>query len=189
MKGEPEDIKTAGAWVFGYGSLMWRPNFPHGETRTARLRGYHRALCIYSTQYRGTYETPGLVVGLDRGGSCLGRAFHVSAHDWTDVEAYLWEREMTDRVYRPRWFAVETPKGKLHAYTFVADRTHEKYTGRLSTEQAVALVLQGCGKRGTCLEYLKNTVGHLDELGIKESDLHRILAMAEQRCGQAPAGP
>jgi cation transport protein ChaC len=170
-----------GAWVFGYGSLMWRPNFPHTESRTALLRGYHRALCIYSTQYRGTYERPGLVAGLDRGGSCRGRAFHVAAADWKDVEAYLWEREMTDRVYRPVWHRVETPAGPVAAYTFVADRTHVKYTGRLSNEQALDLVMQGCGKRGSCLEYLKNTVEHLNEMGIRTGQLHEVLDLARRR--------
>lgn len=170
-----------GAWVFGYGSLMWRPNFPHAESRSALLRGYHRALCIYSTQYRGTWERPGLVAGLDRGGSCRGRAFRVAARDWTEVEAYLWDREMTDRVYRPLWLRVETPEGPVVAYTFVTNRTHQKYTGQLSTEAALQLVFQGCGKRGTCLEYLVNTVEHLNEMGIRSGQLHELLALARKR--------
>ena len=90
-------------WVFGYGSLMWRPDFPHVETRPARLRGYHRALCVLSTRYRGTKARPGLVLGLDRGGSCVGRAFRVAARDADRVLAILHEREMLNRVYNPRW--------------------------------------------------------------------------------------
>jgi cation transport protein ChaC len=167
-------------WIFGYGSLMWRPNFPHAETRPARLHGYHRALCIYSTAYRGTYEVPGLVFGLDRGGSCRGLAFRVIDADADDVMGYLYEREMINHVYRPKWLTTTLPTGTVSAYTFVADTSHEQYTGKLDDAETVKLALQGCGKSGTCIEYLQNTLAHLEELGIHDGTLERIVRLAEK---------
>ena len=105
MKSARQDI-----WVFGYGSLMWRPNFPHRDFQPALLRGYHRALCVYSNRYRGTDECPGLVLGLDRGGSCRGRAMRVAGSDVDAVIAYLDRREMVNKVYTPRWLPVQLTK-------------------------------------------------------------------------------
>ena len=173
-------------WVFGYGSLMWRPGFPLTESQPALLRGYHRSLCIYSVQYRGTYERPGLVLGLDRGGSCRGRAMKVADKDADEVIEYLHEREMRHRVYRPKWLPVTVPGGaqggekKVTAYTFVADRSHEQYTGGLTDKESVRLILQGCGKGGHCLDYLQSTIRHLDELGIPDGPLHRLVKLAEK---------
>ncbi|MFQ5765636.1 MAG: gamma-glutamylcyclotransferase [Rhodospirillales bacterium] len=174
MNRPPGDV-----WVFGYGSLMWRPNFPHLDVQPALLRGYHRALCIYSTQYRGTWERPGLVLGLDRGGSCRGRAMKVADADAEHVIAYLHEREMVNRVYRPKWLPVGLSTGRVRAYVFVADRENEKYVHRLSDAETVELILQGTGKEGACLDYLRNTIRHLDELGIPDGPLHRIVKLAE----------
>ncbi len=180
------EIPEGDIWVFGYGSLMWRPNFPHTETQPALLRGYHRALCIYSTEYRGTRERPGLVPGLDRGGSCRGRAFKVAGKDAQEVIAYLHEREMTNRVYRPKWLPVTVPSGKVSAYAFLADRKHKRYISRLSETDAVRLILQGRGKMGTCLDYVQNLVCHLDELGIPDGPLHRLVRLAEDTSGKKP---
>ncbi len=167
-------------WIFGYGSLMWRPNFPFTEAAPALLGGYHRALCIYSTEYRGTWEQPGLVLGLDRGGSCRGRAMKVADKDADEVIAYLHEREMADRVYVAKWLPVALPAGGVRAYAFVADRGHEKYITSLSEAEAVRLILQGRGKMGTCLDYVQNLVRHLDELGIPDGPLHRLVRQAEE---------
>ncbi len=177
---------TGDIWVFGYGSLMWRPGFAPIETQPALLRGYHRALCIYSVQYRGSYERPGLVLGLDRGGSCRGRAMKVAAKDADDVIEYLHEREMIHRVYMPKWLAVTVPDGKVTAYAFVADRSHEQYIGGLSDTDAVKLILQGRGKGGECLDYLKSTVRHLDELGIADGPIHRLVKLAKEAAGTKP---
>ncbi len=167
-------------WIFGYGSLMWRPNFPHIDVAPALLCGYHRALCIYSTEYRGTWERPGLVLGLDRGGSCRGRAMKVADKDSDEVIAYLHDREMIHRVYVPKWLPVALPTGRVRAYAFVADRGHEKFVTRLSEAEAVRLILQGRGKMGTCLDYVQNLVRHLDELGIPDGPLHRLVRLAEE---------
>ena len=180
------EIPEGDIWVFGYGSLMWRPNFPHTEAQLALLRGYHRSLCIYSVEYRGTRERPGLVLGLDRGGSCRGRAMKVAGKDAEEVIAYLHEREMINRIYVPKWLPIALPAGagggekKVRAYAFVADRGHEKFVPSLSEAEAVKLILQGRGKTGTCLDYVQSLVRHMDELGIPDGPLHRMVRLAEE---------
>ncbi|MFQ5959201.1 MAG: gamma-glutamylcyclotransferase [Alphaproteobacteria bacterium] len=168
-------------WVFGYGSLMWRPEFPHRAAEPALIRGYHRAFCVRSVRYRGTRERPGLVLGLDRGGSCRGRAFRVAGPDAADVLAYLDEREMITRVYVRRIVPVELARGRVRAYTFVVDRAHEQYAGKLSFERAAEIILNGTGAAGDNVEYLENTVAHLDELGIADGPLHVLLRLVEAR--------
>ncbi len=168
-------------WVFGYGSLMWDPGFPHIEVRVALLRGYHRRFCVYSHRYRGTPECPGLVLGLDRGGSCRGLVFRVPAAEGQDVLAYLHEREMITGVYLPTWLAVETQEGPVSAAGFVVDRKHEQYTGRLTLEETARLILQGHGARGACTDYLANTVRHLEGLGLGAGPLKRLLSVVEAR--------
>lgn len=169
-----------GIWVFGYGSLMWHPDFPHIESQPALLHGYHRALCIYSVRYRGTPERPGLVLGLDRGGSCRGRAYRVAEADAEKVMAYLFEREMGTGVYVPSDLAVRLDDGRrVLAHTFVVRRDHRQYTGRLDAERAAELVATRHGPRGSSFDYLRNTVSHLDQLGIVDGPLHRILELAE----------
>ena len=172
-------------WVFGYGSLMWHPGFPHLEVRLARVRGLHRSFCVYSHLYRGTPQVPGLVLGLDRGGSCQGMVFRVPAGEGEEVLDYLYEREMVTGVYRPSWRSAETDQGPVNAITFVVDRAHRQYAGRLSHEEIVALILQGCGNRGPCMEYLENTVHHLRALGLKDRALERLMTEVARRREQA----
>ena len=172
--------RDAPFWVFAYGSLMWRPGFPHSDARPAVLHGYHRALCVYSTRYRGTPERPGLVLGLDRGGSCRGRIMRVSADDASGVIAYLNEREMGNRVYTPRTLGVRLDDGRrVRAYAYTVRRDHEQYAGKLPLDQAADVVRLGHGPGGSSLDYLENTVAHLDELGITDGPLHRILELAK----------
>jgi cation transport protein ChaC len=167
-------------WVFGYGSLMWHPGFPHVEVRPAHLRGLHRSFCVYSHRYRGTPQAPGLVLGLDRGGSCHGMAFRVPSGEGEEVLDYLYEREMITGVYNPAWRRAETKDGPVSAITFVVDRAHQQYAGRLDHDAMVALILQGRGNRGPCLDYLANTVHHLRALGLKDRGLERLLKEAER---------
>ena len=162
-------------WVFAYGSLMWRPGFPYLRCESALLRGYHRAFCVRSTSYRGTPGKPVLVLGLDRGGSCRGRAYEVAAQRADSVFAYLWERELDTNVYEPKWLPVATPVGKVRACAFVVDRHHPDYTGRLANARIAEIVASSRGKHGTARAYLENTVAQLDALGIREGALHRIL--------------
>jgi cation transport protein ChaC len=163
----------AGAfWVFAYGSLMWDPGFPYGDCRKARLNGYHRRFCVYSIRYRGTPESPGLVLGLDRGGCCTGVAYRVAAADSEAVRAYLWEREMFTHTYQPRLVPVRLEDGaRVRALTFVVDRSMPQYTGRLPLAEVARLIAQGHGSRGPCRDYLLNTVRHLNDLGLPSPPL------------------
>ncbi len=167
-------------WVFGYGSLMWRPGFDHLEAVPARLFGYHRAFCVYSHVHRGTPERPGLVLGLDRGGSCRGMAFRVAPQDWSAVTDYLREREQVTAVYQDIAAAVALSDParppRLRALTFIADRTHHQYAGVLSVEAQADLVLSGHGRSGPNVEYLERTLAHLEELGVHDANLTAVQA-------------
>ncbi len=171
-------------WVFGYGSLMWHPGFPHLEVRAAHLYGYHRHFCVFSHHYRGTEACPGLVLGLDRGGSCNGLAYRVPAAESEEVAAYLRKREMTTYAYDPRWLRLRTRKGPITAVAFVVDRGHKEYAGRLAVDQVVETIAQGRGDRGTCLQYLENTVRHLEALGLSDPTLKRLLRLVYARIGR-----
>ena len=175
--------RAEGIWVFAYGSLMWDPGFEHLEVAPALLIGYHRSFCIYSVFYRGTPERPGLVVGLDHGGSCRGRAYRVAAAAAGEVLDYLHEREMISDVYRRKLLPVRLQGRTVRAYTYVVDRSGRHYAGKLSLGRAAKIILQGAGSTGSNREYLQNTVHHLDALGITDGHLHRLLEVVEGRGG------
>ncbi|MGE4220906.1 MAG: gamma-glutamylcyclotransferase [Alphaproteobacteria bacterium] len=169
-------------WVFGYGSLLWNPGFVYCDARPAVLHGFHRAFCIYSQHYRGTVERPGLVLGLDRGGSCRGMAFRVDCAEAQAALAYLWDREMVTAVYRPhpapvRLLDASRPDGMLRCLAFVADRDHPQYAGGLSPQQVARLVHRGAGSSGTNRDYLDSTVDRLAQLGIRDRRLSAIQAL------------
>jgi cation transport protein ChaC len=176
-------------WVFGYGSLMWRPGFPHAERHAARLSGYHRSLCLYSMNYRGTAERPGLVLGLDHGGSCIGVGFRVAAVDRAATRAYLSWREGTD-VYREAFVTLALIDGRrVPALTYVVNRAHEHYAGRLSPEELLGHARQACGNKGSCRDYVVSTHSHLLSLGVRDAHLAWLaeeLGMAGD--AQAPHG-
>ena len=164
-------------WVFGYGSLMWRPDFGFVERAQARLIGAHRALCVYSFVHRGTPERPGLVLGLDRGGTCRGIAYRVAASKRADTLAYLRAREQVTSVYlecmRPVWLEHE-PQRRVSALCYMVDRGHAQYAGRLSLEQQLHHVRQGHGQSGANREYVVATVRALEQLGYRETELHLL---------------
>jgi glutathione-specific gamma-glutamylcyclotransferase len=161
-------------WVFAYGSLMWRPGFAHDEVLDAYLRGYHRSLCVYSWVHRGTEERPGLVLGLDRGGSCRGRAFAVPPDREAEVLRYLDARELVTEVYRRKRLEVITARGRLPAWCYVVRREHPQYAGKLDSPRVLELVRGGIGQSGHCRDYLVSTVSHLEELGIVDRPLHAL---------------
>lgn len=167
-------------YVFAYGSLMWDPGFTFEDRKPGLLRGYHRAFCIHSHYYRGTPENPGLVLGLDRGGACRGLVYRVAVEREQEVRAYLWEREIgNDGVYKEKMLPVLLDDGTtVQALTYVADRAHPQYAGRLTPEQAAVLIRKGVGQRGRCLDYFASTVRHLEELGFRETPLHHLLELA-----------
>ena len=162
-------------WVFGYGSLMWRPGFDFLDMRPARLHGWHRSFCVYSEYYRGTREQRGLVLGLDRGGCCRGLAFRLPPDKAHDILDYLWDREMVTWVYEPRIVDIRLDDRRVRGRTFVANRTHYQYAGRLPEDEVIATIRKGVGITGSNVEYLQNTVAHLDTVGIADGPLHKLL--------------
>lgn len=162
-------------WVFGYGSLMWRPGFDFEERVIARLVGLHRSLCVYSHVHRGTPERPGLVLGLDRGGACRGIAFRVAGARRAATLAYLREREQATAVYLEveRRVTLARPGNPVvRAVTYIVDRGHPQYAGRLSREQQLHIVRQGHGRSGANPDYVRNTVKAMEEHGFRDADLH-----------------
>ncbi|HEY1723232.1 MAG TPA: gamma-glutamylcyclotransferase [Magnetospirillaceae bacterium] len=169
-------------WVFAYGSLMWRPGFPVAETQPAIVYGYHRAMCIWSTHYRGTTEKPGLVLGLDRGGSCHGLALRVAKTRVKTVVAYLLERElMGGDVYLPRMLnAVFRDDRREPVYAFVANHAHSTYAGHLRESRAASFIRVAEGTNGTNRAYLANTVEHIDAMGLADDNLRHLLKAVDK---------
>lgn len=162
-------------WVFGYGSLMWRPDFAHVETRRARLHGFRRSLCVTSVIYRGTPERPGLVLGLDRGGSCVGMAFRVPGELREEVLTYLRERELITNVYLERVLPVRLEGGEsVPAVSYIVDRRHDQYAGTLDEAAAAKIVSGAVGNAGPNEEYVVNTIAHLRALGIRDHWLEEV---------------
>jgi cation transport protein ChaC len=175
-----ERLPRRDLWIFGYGSLMWRPEFRYRRKSVGLVRGYHRALCILSTRYRGTAARPGLVMGLCRGGSCWGMAFLVPAERVHGVLEKLWRREMLRKVYEPRLVPVRVGGGqRIRALTFIADPKHPQHVRELDLDGRAKLVAQGIGQRGRCTEYIRRTLEHMYELGVTDPHLERVLATAE----------
>jgi glutathione-specific gamma-glutamylcyclotransferase len=161
-------------WIFAYGSLMWNPEMRFAERLAARVHGWHRSFCLYSPEYRGTREKPGLVLGLDRGGSCRGIAYRLPADTLASEIDYLWTREMTGFVYHMTPVRMMTAHGPEVGHAFTVRRDSRDYAGRLPHHIAAKIIATSKGDRGTGRDYLANTVRHLTELGIVDEALHRI---------------
>lgn len=176
------DSAPTDLWVFGYGSLMWRPGFEFIEQVPARLIGEHRALCVYSFDHRGTPEQPGLVLGLDRGGACRGIAFRVAADRRDETIAYLRAREQTTNVYREVmrsvWLENEA-RQRVSALAYVVDRGHVQYAGRLGLKEQLHFVRQGHGRSGANTEYVLSTVKSIEAQGLRDAQLHQLAAMLQ----------
>lgn len=168
-------------WVFGYGSLMWRPGFPFVERRHAQVHGYHRALCVFSHVHRGTPEKPGLVLGLDRGGRCDGVAFRIAPDEVDRTVAYLREREQVTGVYLERRVPARLDDGRaVAALTYAVDRRHPQYAGRLPPEDLLRLVRQGVGVSGANPDYVRSTFAHLTEMKVVDPVLAHLAAALER---------
>lgn len=171
-------------WVFGYGSLMWRPGFDFIDRRTAVLHGRRRAFCIYSVHHRGTYERPGLVLGLAPGGSVRGAAYRVAEDKWPDVYAYLREREQPTETYFEAWREVKIDgNGRAEALIFLSDMAHSQWAGDLSLERQADLIAGAKGLSGRNIDYLRDLVLHLREDNVRDRAMERLLTMVEAREG------
>ena len=165
-----------GFWVFGYGSLMWKPGFEFIERRLARLDGYKRAFSLRSHRYRGTPEDPGLVLGLDwaPGESCTGMAFRIGPELADATRSYLSDRELVTRSYFETLYPVTLlgePAERVDAICYVLDRSHPQYCGGLDLEEQARIIARCVGPSGRNCEYLHNTVEHLVELGVEDAEL------------------
>lgn len=171
------DRSAEDIWVFGYGSLMWRPGFEFVEQAPARVIGLHRSLCVYSFVHRGTPEKPGLVLGLDRGGACRGIAFRVAAARRQETVAYLRGREQVTSVYLETMRVAilpGPPERRVDALCFVVDRGHRQYAGRLSIDDQLRLIRHAHGQSGANRDYVISTVAALEALGCRETELHQL---------------
>lgn len=172
LRADAQDI-----WVFAYGSLMWNPGFPFAAAHPALLTGYHRAFCVYSVYYRGTPERPGLVLGLDRGGTCQGLALRVRARDGADVLAYLRRREQITGIYRETRVPLELTRhvGKtVSAYAFVVERCHPGYAPALTATRQAQIIRAARGRAGPNLDYALQTIAQLHRMGRPQADLDRL---------------
>ena len=168
-------------WIFGYGSLMWRPGFDYMEAEPALIYGFHRSLCVYSHVHRGTPERPGLVLGLDRGGSCHGMAFRVTDEQWEATLSYLRAREQVNMVYRERTSPIKLIRtgDEVKALTYVVDRNHRQYARRLPSDELVKHIKSSAGQSGPNIDYVRNTVGHLRDMGIRDAVLEHLIEILD----------
>lgn len=169
-------------WVFGYGSLMWRPGFAFVERHSATLHGRRRAFCIYSVHHRGTYERPGLVLGLAPGGAVRGAAYRVAESDWPEVYAYLREREQPTETYVESRAAVRLADGRrVETLVFFSDTAHPQWAGALSLQRQAELIAGARGLSGPNVDYLRDLVMHLREEGVRDRAMEELLAMVEAK--------
>jgi glutathione-specific gamma-glutamylcyclotransferase len=171
-------------WVFGYGSLIWKPEFDFIEQRSALLPGHHRALCLWSRINRGTPELPGLVFGLEAGGECHGMAFRVAAELVLPIFETLWRREMATGAYHPSWIDCQTPQGAVKALAFVIDRAGPAYVPEPSDDALIEIILRASGIYGSCLEYVTQTADALEAVGIHDARLSALVTRLKDRLNQ-----
>jgi cation transport protein ChaC len=175
-------------WVFGYGSLMWRPGFDYLEARPAVLHGWRRAFCVYSIVHRGTCKRPGLVLGLVPGGQVRGTAFRIAEHAWAETHAYLLDREHPSESYFPAEVEIALHHGRqLCALTFLSDTDHSQWAGELDLERQARLIAGARGLSGRNVDYLRSLVLHLIEQGAPDPAMEGLLARVEMLEADEPA--
>ena len=168
-------------WVFGYASLVWRPEFEYVESRLGTLKGYHRALCLWSGVNRGTPERPGLVFGLAESGVCEGMVYKLPNTNIHDKMRRLWKREMPNSSYLPMWLDCETAEGTVKALAFVMDPDDHAYVGDLSPEETVDVVVGAHGHYGPCTEYVLETAAALKNANIHDESLDHLVKLITER--------
>jgi cation transport protein ChaC len=170
------DPASTDHWVFGYGSLMWRPGFAFEARSAAVLHGRRRAFCIYSVHHRGTPERPGLVLGLARGGSVRGAAYRIAPADWPEVHAYLKDREQPTETYVEATVQARLADGRrIIATSFLSDTHHPQWAGDLSLGEQARLIAGAHGLSGANVDYLQDLVDHLRAEGVRDRIMERLL--------------
>lgn len=169
-------------WIFGYASLMWKPDLEYVDRRLGMVRGYQRRLNVWTVRARGTPEDPGLGFGLEKNdeSSCQGVVYCLALQAREQDLAGLWEREMTTGIYRPFWLTVETSEGNVEAITFVVDEAHPQYANLASHEEMAVAIAQAHGEWGSCRDYFTRTMRELTTLGINEPELQSVLSMIKE---------
>jgi glutathione-specific gamma-glutamylcyclotransferase len=167
-------------WLFAYGSLIWNPAIHFAEQRCVTIHGYHRRFCFEVHLGRGSPEAPGLMLGLDRGGSCRGVAFRIEAERAREELDVVWRREMVSPAYSPKWLRALDGGTPIRALGFVVNRAHDRYVGDMDEARAAALISKASGFLGPCADYLRQTSRHLTELGIPDSGLSRLEALVNE---------
>jgi cation transport protein ChaC len=167
---------AADVWVFGYGSLMWNPAFAYAERQPGVIRGYHRRFCLWLEMGRGSPANPGLMLGLDRGGVCRGVAFRIPAEQARQELLLIWRREMFGTAYLARWVRVRMVGANASAITFVVNRAHPRYAGKIADAEAARHIATAAGSLGSCSSYLANTIASLKAIGIRDAGMQRIAA-------------
>jgi len=162
------------AWLFGYGSLMWKPAFSYVERRKVTLHGWHRQFCMWMRLGRGTPEQPGLMLALDRGGTTHGVAFRLAQSEERAELLLVWRREMFRGAYHSRWVTLATDEGPVHAITLVVNREHDQYAAGIDEDEVVEHIATAHGPLGSSSEYLFETLAHLEELGLRDRRLERV---------------
>ena len=174
-------------WVFGYASLIWRPEFKADEQREARVHGWHRALKMHSRAHRGTPETPGLVFALMAGGSCRGLVYRIPQARAAQELTRLWEREMPNSVYDPKWLPCQTPQGKVKALAFTLSHRSPQFVGHLPDHAVLSILHTAKGGFGTSMDYLLETANSLRRCGIRDREIERLVALVRKEPACAPA--
>ncbi len=169
-------------WLFAYGSLIWKPEVEHIEHVPATATGWHRRFCMQLNRWRGTNEVPGLMMALDRGGSCAGVAYRLpdDDHHGQIVRLLMRETDGNPATNVPRWISVATPRGPARALTFVASPRGPRYAGRLPLPEVARTVARAAGHWGSGAQYLYNTVRHLEEYGIRDRNLWALQALVAE---------
>jgi len=171
-------------WIFGYGSLIWNPAFHFVERSIGTVHGWHRRFCLWTTLGRGSPDCPGLMLGLDRGGSCRGVLLRIAPELVESETDVLWRREMVSNAYVPTWVSASTDKGRIAAIAFTINREHERYAEKMSEERAADVIARAAGRIGPCRDYLLNTVDHLDQLGIEDRAMRRLAARVRRQLAE-----
>jgi len=167
-------------WVFGYASLIWRPEFDSVEARPAVVHGWHRALQMRSRVNRGTPECPGLVFALVSGGSCRGMVYRIERAEVPEQMERLWRREMPTGVYDPKWLSCRTTQGRVNALAFTLSRSSPAHTGPIPDAQMLEILRSAIGRYGSTLEYLLETANSLRGCGIRDADIERLVGLARR---------
>jgi cation transport protein ChaC len=175
----------ADVWVFGYGSLIWNPCFHFVERRVVTVPGWHRRFCLWTSIGRGTPDRPGLMLGLEPGGSCRGVAFRIAEAEVESELDIVWRREMVTAAYRPTWVSARGEGGSVRAIAFTINRDHPRYAGRLDEARIVEALATAAGPVGACCDYLFNTVAHLEELGVRDRRLRALCRKVRERQARA----